>query len=63
MNENTCVCCGGQIPEGRQVCWSCERSFVKVGSILQSCNATEDEVEGVYHSLQNDEEELSDGED
>jgi predicted nucleic acid-binding Zn ribbon protein len=24
MNENTCVCCGAQIPEGRQVCWNCE---------------------------------------
>lgn len=24
MNEDTCVCCGAQIPEGRQICWSCE---------------------------------------
>lgn len=22
---NTCVCCGAEIPEGRQVCWNCER--------------------------------------
>lgn len=25
MAENTCVCCGASIPEGRQVCLSCER--------------------------------------
>ena len=24
MNEDTCVCCGAQIPEGRQICWNCE---------------------------------------
>lgn len=24
MNENCCVCCGEVIPEGRQVCPSCE---------------------------------------
>ena len=24
MNENRCVCCGAIIPEGRQVCPTCE---------------------------------------
>jgi hypothetical protein len=24
MNNNRCVCCGTEIPEGRQVCWACE---------------------------------------
>lgn len=24
MAENTCVCCGEVIPEGRMVCWKCE---------------------------------------
>ena len=23
--ENTCICCGEIIPEGRQVCWNCEQ--------------------------------------
>lgn len=23
-NENTCICCGNSIPEGRQVCPDCE---------------------------------------
>jgi RNA polymerase subunit RPABC4/transcription elongation factor Spt4 len=23
--DNTCVCCGAVIPEGRQVCPNCER--------------------------------------
>lgn len=27
MNENTCVCCGAQIPEGTWVCWKCERNI------------------------------------
>lgn len=22
--DNTCVCCGAVIPEGRMVCWACE---------------------------------------
>lgn len=26
-NENKCICCGSVIPEGRQVCPSCERKF------------------------------------
>ena len=25
LNDDTCVCCGRQIPEGRQVCPHCER--------------------------------------
>lgn len=24
MNSNTCVMCGADIPEGRQVCYTCE---------------------------------------
>lgn len=27
MNADTCVCCGAIIPEGRQVCWTCENGF------------------------------------
>lgn len=22
--DNTCVCCGAVIPEGRMICWACE---------------------------------------
>ena len=22
--DNTCVCCGAVVPEGRMVCWACE---------------------------------------
>ena len=25
MNDNTCVCCGDQIPEGMQVCPKCRK--------------------------------------
>ena len=44
MNEERCVICGSLIPEGRQVCWICEHDIVKIGSILQSYNAAEDDV-------------------
>ncbi|GEM_PF-2376145 len=27
MQDNTCVCCGRIIPEGRQVCPSCEQKY------------------------------------
>lgn len=36
MMKDTCVCCGETIPEGRQVCPSCEN-----GSIKDSGNRTE----------------------
>ena len=26
--DNTCVCCGAEIPEGRQVCKACEEGFI-----------------------------------
>lgn len=26
MNVDRCVCCGEVVPEGRQVCWSCEQN-------------------------------------
>ena len=29
MNENRCVCCNKIIPEGRQVCWSCENGNIQ----------------------------------
>lgn len=30
--DNTCVCCGDVIPEGRQVCLDCEKRSVKNGN-------------------------------
>ena len=24
MPDNTCICCGAVIPEGRQICYHCE---------------------------------------
>lgn len=27
MNGEFCVCCGEEIPEGRQVCYNCERKY------------------------------------
>ena len=55
MNEERCICCGEIVPEGRQVCWSCEHSMTKVGAILQSRNATEEEVAKAYNFLETQE--------
>lgn len=51
MDENKCIFCGVIIPEGRQVCWRCEHSEVKVGSILQTYGVTAKEAYDAYMSL------------
>lgn len=33
MRENTCVCCGREIPEGLQVCKFCETSASKTTEV------------------------------
>ena len=30
ISENTCVCCGADIPEGALVCAICERQFIPI---------------------------------
>lgn len=51
MSEECCVMCGNIIPEGRQVCWNCEQNIIKIGSILQSHNATEDDVVNAHEFI------------
>lgn len=29
--DNRCVCCGEIIPEGRMICWGCEKGNSKKG--------------------------------
>lgn len=29
MSPDICVCCGKEVPEGRQVCWECEHQYDK----------------------------------
>ena len=29
MGNNYCICCGSEIPEGRQVCWICEHKIME----------------------------------
>ena len=52
MDTDRCVSCGVVVPEGRQVCWCCERNIVKIGSILQSYNATKDDVVKAYEFIE-----------
>lgn len=49
--EDRCVCCGEIIPEGRMVCSICEANSMKIGKILQTQNATPEEVERAYKSI------------
>ena len=48
MDADRCVSCGEIIPEGRLICWRCEQKEIKYGTILQTNNATPDEVEDAY---------------
>ena len=51
MDVERCLYCGDPIPEGRMVCPICEQREIKYGCILQSQNATEEEVQKVYEWL------------
>ena len=44
MDADRCIGCGEIIPKGRMFCLQCEHRAMKIGMILQSKNATADEV-------------------
>lgn len=52
MDVDRCVVCGEIVPEGRQICLNCEYCIGKVGAILQSQNATKDDVIKAYEFIQ-----------
>ena len=52
MNNNRCVYCGVIIPERGRLCPACEGADTKVGSILQSLNVSETEVEKAYKFME-----------
>ena len=59
MNDNTCICCGEPIPEGRQVCPKCEKdgermnnieiikNFIMTGKAIYELSLMEAESEGL----------------
>lgn len=51
MDAERCICCGAIIPEGRMTCPMCEQKEMKYGSILQSQDATVEEVKEAYEWL------------
>ena len=51
MDADRCVCCGEIILEGRMICLRCECEEIKYGTILQSQNATAEDVEDAYQWL------------
>ena len=53
MDVDRCVVCGEIVPEGRQICLNCEYCIGKVGAILQSQNATKDDVVKAYEFIHN----------
>ena len=52
MDVDRCIVCGEPVPEGRQICLNCEYHVDKIGSILQSQNATKDDVIRAYEFIQ-----------
>ena len=52
MDVDRCIVCGEIVPEGRQICLNCEYRVDKIGSILQSQNATKDDVIKAYEIIQ-----------
>jgi hypothetical protein len=46
--EDRCIVCNEIIPEGRMVCPFCESQQIKLGRILQSHQATNEEINKVY---------------
>ena len=52
MDVDRCIVCGEPVPEGRQICLNCEYRVDKIGSILQSQNATKDDVIRAYEFIQ-----------
>ena len=52
MDVDRCIVCGEPVPEGRQICLNCEYRVDKIGSILQSQNATKDDVIKAYEFIQ-----------
>lgn len=52
MSQEYCACCGAPLSaEGTMICWSCEQGETKLGLILQSQNATKEEVKRAYEEL------------
>ena len=52
MNNNRCLYCNEIIPEGIMICPSCENGQMKIGMILQSLNATKEEVKLAYDFME-----------
>ena len=50
--EDRCIICNEIIPEGRMICPLCERVQIKVGTILQSFDATKEEVKATYNVME-----------
>ena len=51
MNKNLCGYCGNEIPENKATCVKCGEKIIKVGRLLQSTYATEEDVKKAYNFL------------
>lgn len=52
MHNNRCLYCNIIIPEGRIFCPICEGEQIKLGMILQSHQATNEEVDKAYDFME-----------
>ena len=51
MSVGRCIYCNEMIPEEKKVCNLCGQRDIRVGTILQSQNATKEEVAEAYNDL------------
>lgn len=49
---NSCVYCQAIIPEDRMICPNCEYELTHIGRLLQSIEATEDQVQEAYKFIE-----------
>lgn len=52
MSEERCIHCGRIIPEGRITCQMCDREISQMGRLLQSADATKEDIVGAYSFLE-----------
>lgn len=52
--DNTCVYCQSIIPEDRMICPNCEYALTHIGRLLQSIEATEDQIQGAYKFIEDE---------
>ena len=51
MSEDRCIICNKVISDGKMMCSLCEDACTRIGMILQSRDATKDEIKKTYNFI------------